>query len=223
MFGGKASKKERDATRYQESPAGIAGKEKKRLRHADQLAAGFAPVIRKDFASLKEYRAAQYAYTAPSLAAKYAANAPSLAAKYAADKDANDALCRAAQVAAGFSAEELGPSYEDIEQEMDGRFEWGKGWVKITDVYGKVWSFEGLRWHRVYIAIDVAERISIESMRPFRKTGCVNNLRLHEPRLINAFLFLTVVLPQAFMSRGWWRRRLFKASTSRSRRLSPRV
>jgi hypothetical protein len=155
----------------------------------DLLAAGVAPedlvskkVSRKDYGSDKEYQAAkyqarcgkiavEYAAKAPEMAAKYAAKAPEMAAKYAADKDAQDALCRAAQAAAGFSAEELGPSYEEIKQQIDGQFEWGDGCVKITDVHGQVWSFQGPRWHRAYIAIDETERISIESVRPFRKTG----------------------------------------------------
>jgi hypothetical protein len=119
---------------------------------------------RKDYVSEKEYQTARDA-------GRDRGRAGALTDKYDADKDANDALCRAAQVAAGFSAEELGPSYEEIKQEVDSRFEWGDGWVKITDVYGQVWSFEGLRWHRTYIAIDEPERISIESVRPFRKTG----------------------------------------------------
>ena len=128
---------------------------------------------RKDYASHKEYQAARDAGRARG-------RAVADAAKYAADKDANGALCRAAQAAAGFSAEELGPSYQEINKQIDSRFEWGDGWVKITDVYGQVWSFEGLRWHRAYIAIDVPERISIESVRPFRKTG------EYEPWLVQA-------------------------------------
>ena len=176
------NRSEEMAARYAASPAGIAGAEKKRLKQMDLLAAGVAPedlvskkVSRKDYGSDKEHQAARYQARcrkiAPELAAKYAAKAPELAAKYAADKDANDALCRAAQAAAGFSAEELGPSYEEMKQQIDSQFEWGDGWVKITDVDGQVWSFEGLRWHRAYIAIDEPDRISIESVRPFRKTG----------------------------------------------------
>jgi len=113
------NRSEEKAARYAASPAGIAGKEKKRLKQMDLLAAGVAPedlvskkFSRTDYGSKKEYQAAVYqgrrGKIAPEMAAKYAGKAPEMAAKYAADKDANDALCRAAQAAAGFSAEDLG-------------------------------------------------------------------------------------------------------------------
>ncbi len=179
---GYASRKEHDAAKYAASPAGIAGKEKKRLKQMDLKQ--METVSRKDYGSEKEYQAARYQARRGKLAAynaaKYAAKAPEMAAKYAADKDAQDALCRAAQAAAGFSAEELGPSYEEIKQQIDGQFQWGDGWVKITDVDGQVWSFEGVRWHRAYIAIDEPDRISKESVRPFYKTG------EYEPWLVQA-------------------------------------
>ena len=157
MLSGYASRKEYDKTRYQESPTGIAAKEKKRLKDIDKFASGVAPedlvlyknISLKDYDSRKEYDAisqvVRYAADAPAMTVRYAANVSAVAAQYAADKDTNDALYRAAQMTAGVSAEELGPSYEEIKKEVDNRFEWGHGWVKITDFYGKVWFFEGLR------------------------------------------------------------------------------
>jgi hypothetical protein len=67
MHAGYASRKEYDAAKYAASPAGIAGKEKKRLKQMDLLAAGVAPedvvskkVSRKDYDSEKEYQAARF-------------------------------------------------------------------------------------------------------------------------------------------------------------------
>ena len=81
MFGGYTSKKEyaaarnreNAAARYQESPAGIVGKEKKRLKYLDQLAAGVAPedlvakkFSRQDYVNNKEYDTVRYAARAPA-------------------------------------------------------------------------------------------------------------------------------------------------------------
>jgi hypothetical protein len=47
----------------------------------------------------------------------------------------------------------------------------GGGRVLITDVDGKVWLIQGIRWHRTYTALDLENRIQMESCRPFRKTN----------------------------------------------------
>jgi hypothetical protein len=98
------NRSEEKAARYAASPAGIAGAEKKRLKQMALLAAGVAPedlvskkFSRKDYGSKKEYQAAVYQ-----------GRAPEMAAKYAADKDANDALYRAAQGGAGGDITEEG-------------------------------------------------------------------------------------------------------------------
>jgi len=73
---------------------------------------------------------------------------------------------------------ELGPTQEEVDEMMKNRFEWGDGWVKITDDEGVVRRFEGPLWHRAYITVNHEELILIESCRPHRKSG------IYEPWLV---------------------------------------
>ena len=151
----KASKKEKDAARYKASPAAMATNERRMLEGGPlqkKLGCGL-PSSNKEERRL--YDAARY----DAKAAKSA---------YDAKADAKVVLFRANQLAGGVTPEELGPTFAEITEEIDGRFVWGDGRVNITDVDGKVWVFEDPRWHRTYIALDEPRRIVQESCGPFR-------------------------------------------------------
>jgi hypothetical protein len=104
-----------------------------------------------------KYKAVRRPWSSTKLSVTVSIGLPSL------DRDSKETTFRSTELVAGVSVEELVPEYEDTKKELDSRFEWGDGRVKITDVDVKVWLIEDIRRHRTYIVLDESRHISIES------------------------------------------------------------